>query len=400
MLPDVAHPARRVGLDATFTQNALALLMTTELITIFAAILGSVVVVGLAVVWWMNRTPTFDKDDARALPLFGSSGSSDAARLEISAWNDVDSAPSYEDGEDTASPTDGAAAQREFDTWGGQSTDALLNRLRQDAPQRDVDSWAPTPDRVTDDIVASASTPSAGTPSGTFATDPVPEVRLAEPNREPFSSFAPVQALPPVAAADLSAGFALPVRSPTELPRVESVPSSDALPRFDGQPVAPVEPIGAQATDAWSAPMRTSARPEEAIHANGSGGRKVEGQLLRFSVPADGTLQFLPGRLEISSGLDAGREIRFVRVPGPNGTEVTFGRKQGELYRHVQLLDQTVSRTHARLRFKDERWNLLNLSKTNPVVLDGKVLSTEEDHLLDDGARIEMGEVVFTFRNR
>ncbi len=379
--------------------------MTTELITIFAAILGSVVVVGLTVVWWMIRSPTFEMVGTRALPLFGSSFSSYAARLEISAWNDVDSAPSYDDEEDTASPTD-SAAQKEFDTWGAQSTDALLERLRQAAPRRDVESWAASPDRATDETIASAATPPAGAASGTFATEPVPDVRLAEPQREPISSFAQVsavpatQAVPPIAVPDLTAGFAPPVLSSTERPIEGHVVASDAPVQFVGPPRAPVEPTGAQATEIWSSPMRESPRPEEALLTNGSGGRKVEGQLLRFSAPADGTLQFLPGRLEISSGLDAGREIRFVRVPGPNGTEVTFGRKQGELYRHVQLLDQTVSRTHARLRFKDERWNLLNLSKTNPVVLDGKVLSTEEDHVLDDGARIEMGEVVFTFRNR
>ena len=373
--------------------------MTTELITIFAAILGSVVVVGLAVVWWMNRTPTFEKDNARSLPLFGSSGSSDAARLEIAAWNDVDSAPAYVDDEDRGSATEGSVAQSEFDPWGAQSTDALLERLRQKMPTRDLASWAPARDRVADDTVAPTMTPEAAAASDRLAAEPVPDARLAEPSPEPFSSFAPVPAVPPVAAPDHTAGFGPPLPPSTEPPKDEVVRSSDVPSRFVAQPTAPVESTGAQATDVWSAPTRAP-RPEEAMQTNGSGGRMVEGQLLRFSVPADGTLQFLPGRLEISSGLDAGREIRFVRVPGPNGTEVTFGRKQGELYRHVQLLDQTVSRTHARLRFRDERWNLLNLSKTNPVVLDGKVLSTEEDHLLDDGARIEMGEVVFTFRNR
>jgi hypothetical protein len=126
----------------------------------------------------------------------------------------------------------------------------------------------------------------------------------------------------------------------------------------------------------------------------------VEGHALRFSVPVEGTLQFLPGRLEISSGLDTGREIRFVRVPGPDGVEVTFGRTEGPLYRHVQLRDQTVSRSHAKMRFTDGRWRLTNLSTTNPVAHNGQILSMGDEPVLNDGDRIEMGEVVFTFRSR
>ena len=143
------------------------------------------------------------------------------------------------------------------------------------------------------------------------------------------------------------------------------------------------------------------------IDGNGSGishsgvpGSMVEGHNLRFSVPAEGTLQFLPGRLEISSGLDAGREIRFVRVPGPNGTEVTFGRNEGPLYRHIQLRDQTVSREHARMTLAEGRWYLTNLSRTNPVAHNGRVLGYGEQQPLEDGDRVEMGEVVFSFRSR
>ena len=136
------------------------------------------------------------------------------------------------------------------------------------------------------------------------------------------------------------------------------------------------------------------------VSATGVPGTMVEGHLLRFSEPAEGTLQFLPGRLEIASGIDTGREIRFVRVPGPNGLEVTFGRSEGELYKHIQLRDQTVSRSHARLRLEEGRWHLFNYSQTNPVVHNGQLLGNDAEQPLDDGDRIEMGEVLFTFRSR
>ncbi|MGV3710261.1 MAG: FHA domain-containing protein, partial [Gemmatimonas sp.] len=129
-------------------------------------------------------------------------------------------------------------------------------------------------------------------------------------------------------------------------------------------------------------------------------GSVTNGHSIRYATPAEGTLQFLPGRLEISTGLDTGREIRFVRGPGPNGTEVTFGRNEGPIYRHIQLRDQTVSREHARMQFAEGHWTLTNLSRTNPVAHNGRVLRHDEVQQLTDGDRLEMGEVIFSFRSR
>ena len=121
---------------------------------------------------------------------------------------------------------------------------------------------------------------------------------------------------------------------------------------------------------------------------------------MKFSVPQDGTLQFLPGRLQILDGQDAGREVRFVRVPGPDGTTVTFGRSEGPAYRHIQLREATVSRAHARMRLDGATWHLTNLSETNPVVLNARTMAAGEETPVADGDRIEMGEVVFGFRSK
>jgi hypothetical protein len=128
-------------------------------------------------------------------------------------------------------------------------------------------------------------------------------------------------------------------------------------------------------------------------------GVMVEGRTVRFSVAAEGSLPSLPGRLDIVDGADAGRQIRFVRVPGPDGTDVTFGRTGGPLYRHVQFRDKTISRQHAVMQFREGRWTLRNLSRTNPVVLNHALLDTLDVPSLQDGDRIEMGEVTFTFRS-
>lgn len=117
--------------------------------------------------------------------------------------------------------------------------------------------------------------------------------------------------------------------------------------------------------------------------------------------PTDGTLQFLPGRMEIIEGRDIGQEIRFVRQPGVPQTEITFGRGDGPPYRHVQLHEPTVSRLHARITQEDRRWRLTNLSRTNPVIVNGAPLEGEgASHLLAEGDRLEMGEVALRFRAR
>jgi hypothetical protein len=129
---------------------------------------------------------------------------------------------------------------------------------------------------------------------------------------------------------------------------------------------------------------------------------RPEGRASRKSSRAvEGTLQFLPGRLEVIEGRDMGQEIRFVRQPGDDGTTVTFGRSEGPQYRHVQLHEPTVSRLHAKMNLEGKRWRLTNLSKTNPVIVNSAPLEGEGTSLvLSEGDRVEMGEVVFVFRGK
>jgi hypothetical protein len=128
----------------------------------------------------------------------------------------------------------------------------------------------------------------------------------------------------------------------------------------------------------------------------------VEGRSLRYyQQPDDGTLEFLPGRLEVIAGADRGQEIHFVRPREDELPSVTFGRLEGPPHRHVQLLDRTVSRQHARLTYVDAHWHLTNLSRTNPVQLNGNALPNDGPAVsLMTGDKIEMGAVVFVFREK
>lgn len=111
----------------------------------------------------------------------------------------------------------------------------------------------------------------------------------------------------------------------------------------------------------------------------------------------DATLQLLPGRLEPVDG-SVHQEIRFVRVPGIN--RFTLGRNPGPVHSHIQLKAVTASRMHAYMEFDGGRWHLGNMSRTNRAVVNGAPLNGDAPRPLEDGDRIEFGELTFVFRER
>ncbi len=241
-------------------------------------------------------------------------------------------------------------------------------------------------------VPGSAPTVPARTPVAPMAAVSVSAVAQSAPTPAVTAPQAAPQAAPPGTPPGTPPGQ-LNSHRIVEFNTVSSQPAAPKQP-VSSVPTAPSALTASPATTASTAPA------VPVVNDAGIPGTLMEGHALRYSIPAEGTLQFLPGRLEIEQGLDAGREIRFVQLPGPTGLEVTFGRSEGEPYRHVQLRDLTVSRQHAKMRFHDGNWSLTNLSQTNPVFCNGSELDGDAELLLADGDRIEMGEVVFTFRER
>jgi hypothetical protein len=187
---------------------------------------------------------------------------------------------------------------------------------------------------------------------------------------------------------------ALPaVQAPPIVIAVRSGP--DAPMGISSPPVAPftLPPKLREARPVPTATNGTARRPPGAVES-------MSDRVVHTVPTNDGTLQFLPGRLEVVDGDRTGRDIRFVRTWGEI-PEVTFGRVTGPPYRHIQLKSQTVSRQHARLQYVDGRWQLTNLSQTNPVVVNGQTLDTAHgQRVLCDGDQIEMGEVIFRYHER
>lgn len=180
---------------------------------------------------------------------------------------------------------------------------------------------------------------------------------------------------------------------------VAATPTVVAFRRSTAVAAAPLPPApargvsGRERTPADSSNGIMPRRPESAQES-------VSDRVVHTAPTTDGTLQFLPGRLQIIDGDRSGRDIRFVRTWG-EVPEVTFGRVTGPPYRHVQLKSQTVSRQHARLHYVEGRWRLTNLSQTNPVLVNGHALDTAHGQcVLQDGDQIEMGEVIFRFHER
>ncbi len=215
----------------------------------------------------------------------------------------------------------------------------------------------------------------------TAPTDEAPPVLEAAPDGNggpPGIEFAPV-ALPPTG----------PVGALNGAEAEEAEPSAGIPARDASAPLADVSPVTAEPT---------SVRPTPDAAAPPGDASPVTAGHVRYHMPPEGTLQLLPGRLEVVEGRSDRGEIRFVRLSGDEPV-VTFGRAAGEPLAHIQLDAATVSRLHARMNFRDGSWHIANLSHTNPVAVNGAPLGDNGDSAeLKDGDVLEMGEVVFRYR--
>jgi hypothetical protein len=380
--------------------------MTTAFAALLLGVAGAALLLAIFAYLWVNRTPSAEErfDEHGRVPLFGVDIAAGTARMTAAS--------------PAASPAASAASSASTrQNVANASVPIAIHDVTESEPA--IRSETPS------DIATAAPVNERELEIRQFTTFAKPTPGVTPPGDIATSSgeTAPNSEVPHARERDFRPGWGpepgWPVTPAAGLPVTPRYNAPIAGPPGRARPIANGNYAGANGasngTSDAGRPGSSGLHSGKTAHAsNGNGylgaaangdlsqipGAVTDGHSVRYATPAEGTLQFLPGRLEISTGLDTGREIRFVRSPGPNGTEVTFGRNEGPIYRHIQLRDQTVSREHARMEFAEGHWTLTNLSRTNPVAHNGRILRHSEEQQLTDGDRLEMGEVIFSFRSR
>lgn len=82
-----------------------------------------------------------------------------------------------------------------------------------------------------------------------------------------------------------------------------------------------------------------------------------------------------------------------------NGTELFIGRATSDAKWQIRLQDRSVSRPHAVLRLKNDRWYLTDLGSSNGTFVNGVVLSGDEPRQLADGDTLMLGGATLLFRS-
>lgn len=123
----------------------------------------------------------------------------------------------------------------------------------------------------------------------------------------------------------------------------------------------------------------------------------TDGGVVHAGQPPAGVLDVLPGRFLIDEG-DRQTEIRIFRTSPGERVETTIGRDPGPPYRHIQLLPASVSGKHAKLVFDKRSYSLINYARTNPTRVNGEEIEENASRRLVDNDRIEIGDVVMTYR--
>ncbi len=123
----------------------------------------------------------------------------------------------------------------------------------------------------------------------------------------------------------------------------------------------------------------------------------TDGGVVHAGQPPAGALDVLPGRFLVDEG-DRQTELRIFRTASAERVETTIGRDPGPPYRHIQLLPASVSGKHAKLVFDKRRYSLINYARTNPTRVNGEEIEENASRRLVDNDRIEIGEVVMTYR--
>jgi len=121
----------------------------------------------------------------------------------------------------------------------------------------------------------------------------------------------------------------------------------------------------------------------------------VDNPTIKIVGTSDKTIKVLPGKLEILSGVEGQKELKFLTPPNSRVHEFTFGRNPGTSYSHFQFKSPTVSREQAKLIISRNDFSLINYAneQSNPTQINGEKMAENESRSLNSGDIITMGEV-------
>lgn len=137
-------------------------------------------------------------------------------------------------------------------------------------------------------------------------------------------------------------------------------------------------------------------KPSDAITTE-----KEELKTMVIPKPADKTMKFIPGQLEILTGEDKGRSIKIAGFPTEDGSIVTIGRESvtgPRDFAHIEMKERTISRKQAELIYKDGKLYIKNLSETNYTKLNGKDIPPNTSLEISTDAVLTFGEVEMKYK--
>lgn len=132
---------------------------------------------------------------------------------------------------------------------------------------------------------------------------------------------------------------------------------------------------------------------------------------IRYQAKVPPTVKFIPGELEIISGLDKGKSFMMAGYPTADGNVATIGRDHDgwenlipddRHYAHIRLKDEsnTLSRMQAELIHRGGKLYLKNLSKVNPTQVDGSDVPVNEVVEVMPNSTIKTGFIEFVYKTK
>jgi FHA domain len=232
---------------------------------------------------------------------------------------------------------------------------------------------------------------------------PLPPLPAASESSTPAAAVAqPAATLPPATPLPTAAPARLPAERPAASEAPGGLPSSVIILLGIGVLVlvatlVVVLTVILKKPVVINVPSRSAAPPPPPVPDGPAPAAWTDGDVVRAGQPPAGALDALPGRFLVDEG-DRETELRIFRTSPGERVETTIGREPGPPYRHIQLLPSSVSSKHAKLVFDKRSYSLINYARANPTRVNGEEVEENASRRLVDGDRIEIGDVVMTYR--